>query len=128
MADQKVLNLPLDTDEIISIIVKRLEARMRANCFFGKATTYNGFSYKLDMKIKFNDMMMDRNTLVWDQHVEGEVPATAPEETITEDYETSDSPNRTRVQHDLDIPVATTQGRKTIIKKMPAASFKKPSE
>jgi hypothetical protein len=118
MLEQRVLNLPLETDEVIAIILQRIEARMRSNCFFSHAATYNGFSYDLEMKVKFNDMMQNRDTLVWDRHTDGEVPLDAKQEVIVEKYDSGESPNRARQEHDLELPVQVQEGKKTVIKKM----------
>jgi hypothetical protein len=121
MPESKVLNLPLSTDEIISIILQRIEARMRQNCFFSHAATYAGFSYSFDMNIKFQDMMQNRDTLVWDKHDEGKViggSAESPVEAITEKFDSGDSPNRVRQDHDMELPVEVKEGRRTVIKKM----------
>ena len=70
MPNERVLSLPLSSDEIIEILLQRFEKKLRSDCFLHPANTYNGFSYSLELKLKFNDMMMGRDTLVWDQHEE----------------------------------------------------------
>lgn len=112
----KVLNLPLSGDEIIEIITQQIEAVMRKDCYLHSAATYNGFSYELEMKIKFKDMSSGKETLTWDRHVVGETPDSAPALT-TETFDSGDSPNATRLAHDLEIPVQTQEGRRTVIKK-----------
>jgi hypothetical protein len=119
MPTEEVLTLPLETDEIIAVVLQRIEARLRSNCHFSGAATYNGFSVAVEIKFQLNDVNFGKKTLVWDQFSQGEaVPASAPVETITEDYVSGDSPNAVRQDHDLGIPVKVTEGRKTTIKKI----------
>jgi hypothetical protein len=133
MPSERVLNLPLSSDEIIEILLQRFEKRLRSDCFLHQANTYNGFSYTMELKLKFNDMMMGRDTLVWDEHVEPkrtvhddvqamldtpmDHPSDAEKETAsTETFDSGDSPNRARVEHDLPLPVETMEGRKKVIR------------
>lgn len=121
----KVLNLPLSGDEIIEVLLQRIEQRLRADCFLHPAATYNGFSYDLTCTIKFKDMMMGKETLVWDNHAEGNLVGiihTPDMEGVeiaktTEKFDSGDSPNGTRMEHGLDIPVQVQEGRRTVIRK-----------
>lgn len=126
MAESKVLNLALESEEIIAVILKRIEARMRANCRFAQAITYAGFTCNFDMQIKFKDTMLGAATMVWDAHTEGEAPAVeTPAEVMKDDYDSGDSPNKVRMENELDLPVEVAEGRRKVIRKMPAANFKK---
>lgn len=119
MAQDKVLNLPLSSDEIIEIILQRVEKRLRADCFLAQAMTYNGFSFDFEGKIKFNDMMLGRETLVWDKVRAGDAPEFNPNEQVIgviEHYQSGDSPNKARVEHDLGIPVETQEGKRKVIR------------
>ncbi len=128
MPTDKVLNLPLSGDEVIEILLQRIEHRLRHDCFLHPAATYNGFSYDLTLNIKFRDMMMGKETLIWDRHIENEVQVQASElenytherdveQKAAEKFESGDSPNRTRIEHDLLVPVQTQEGRRTVIRK-----------
>jgi hypothetical protein len=116
MPAEKVLNLPLSGDEIVEIILQRIEARLRQDCFLHPAATYNGFSYDLSCTIKFRDMMLGKETLLWDKHQQGE-GAVDDETSATEQFDSGDSPNRARMDHDMEIPVQTQEGRRTVIRK-----------
>lgn len=116
MPNEKVLNLPLSGNELIEIILQRIETRLRRDCFLHEAATYNGFSYDLALNIKFKDMMMGKETLVWDKHQEGD-PEGAESHPATEKFDSGDSPNGTRMEHGLDIPVQVQEGRRTVIRK-----------
>lgn len=138
MPNDRVLNLPLSSDEIIEILLQRFEKKLRSDCFLHQANTYNGFSYTFELKLKFNDMMMGRETLVWDQHIEPkrDVPeveeflsaqsetgdtltvevAVGTETSATDTFDSGDSPNRARVDHDLPLPVETMEGRRKVIR------------
>lgn len=115
MAD-KVLNLPLSGDEIIEILLQRIEKRLRSDCFLHTAATYNSFAYTLDCKIRLTDMGAGRDTLVWDNHVQGENPTAEPV-AVDEAFDSGDSPNKTRLDHDLEIPVQVQEGKRTVIRK-----------
>lgn len=129
MPNERVLSLPLSSDEIIEILLQRFEKKLRSDCFLHPANTYNGFAYKFELKLTFKDMMMGRDTLVWDDHVEPKLPV--DEETqvavdeqgiiertdsSTETFDSGDSPNRTREEHDLPMPVETTEGKRKVIR------------
>lgn len=116
MPQDRVLNLPLSGDEIIEILVQRFEAVLRRDCYLHPANTYNGFSYSLTMNLKLKDMNFGKETLVWDQHKDGEQEATG-EVKEEEKYDSGDSPNQTRLDHDLGIPVERQEGRKKVIRK-----------
>jgi len=116
MPTEKVLNLPLSGDEIIEIILRRIESRLRHDCFLAPAMTYNGFSYDLNMTVKFKDMMLGKETLIWDNTAQGDV-TDAVDHPVSEQFESGDSPNGTRIEHDLPIPVQTQEGRRTVIRK-----------
>lgn len=117
MPNERVLNLPLTSDEIIEVMLQRIEKRMRADCFLHQATTYNAFSYDFTLNIKFKDMMQGKGTLVWDRFTEGEVPADAKAETVEEKFDSGDSPNTVRQDHDMEIPVQVQEGKRTVIRK-----------
>lgn len=117
MPSEKVLNLPLSGDEIIEIMLQRIEARLRSDCFLSSANTYNGFSYELDCKIKFKDMMLGRETLVWDRHAAGETLEKEQPVIVAEKFDSGDSPNAARQDADLEIPVQTQEGKRTVIRK-----------
>lgn len=116
MPNEKTMNLPLSGNELIEIILQRIETRLRRDCFLHEAATYNGFSYDLNLMIKFKDMMMGKETLVWDKHEQGEGEVAEPVVT-TEQFDSGDSPNGTRMEHGLDIPVQVQEGRRTVIRK-----------
>lgn len=120
MPNEKTLNLPLSGNELIEIILQRIETRLRRDCFLHEAATYNGFSYDLALNIKFKDMMLGKETLVWDKHVVDDpnfgAGVITPAET-TEKFDSGDSPNGTRMEHGLDIPVQVQEGRRTVIRK-----------
>lgn len=131
MPNDRVLNLPLSSDEIIEILLQHFEKKLRSDCFLHPANTYNGFSFTFEMKLKFNDMMMGRETLVWAAHVEPpqvvdeEAQAASDEQLFseaemqavaTETFDSGDSPNRTREAHDLPLPVETTEGKRKVIR------------
>jgi hypothetical protein len=119
MAQEEVLNLPLETEEIIEIVLQRIKARMQANCHFSSAVTYNAFSADVTINFRLNDMNFGKTTLVWDKIELGEkVPAEAPVETVSEKIESGDSPNAARQDADLPVPVLVTEGRKRVIKKI----------
>ncbi len=118
MPQEKILPLPLDSNEIIAIILQRIEKRLRADCYLHEANTYNGFSFTFEGKIKFNDMSFGKDTLVWDVMTQGEAPEPdAATMAVLENYTSGDSPNRARVEHDLDLPVQTQEGKRTVIRK-----------
>ena len=119
MAQEEVLNLPLETEEIIAIVLQRIEARMKANCYFATAATYNAFSADITINFRLNDMNFGKTTLVWDKLELGpeKVPAEAEVQTVSEQFVSGDSPNATRQDHDLPVPVRVTEGRKTTIRK-----------
>lgn len=122
MPNDRVLNLPLSSDEIIEILLQRFEKKLRSDCFLHQANTYNGFSFTFEMKLTFKDMMMGRQTLVWDQHTEPEKvtefagDAQNVEASASETFDSGDSPNRARVDHDLPLPVETIEGRRKVIR------------
>lgn len=118
MPQEKVLNLPLSSDEIIEIILQRIDARLRSNCFLAQAMTYNGFTFSFEGKLKFNDMMLGRETTVWDAVNEGETPKIDAEtNSISESYDSGNSPNRARVDHDIDLPIETYEGKRKVIRR-----------
>lgn len=117
MPSERVLNLPLSGDEVIEIILARIGSRLRQDCFLAPAMTYNGFSYDLNCVIKFKDMMMGKETLIWDKHSQGDVEDGAVDHSVAEQFDSGDSPNGTRMDHGLDIPVQTQEGRRTVIRK-----------
>ena len=118
MASEEVLNLPLETEEIIDIVCERIKKRMQANCHFSSAATYNAFSADVTINFRLNDMNFGKTTLVWDKIELGEkVPADASVETVQEKIESGDSPNAARQDADLPVPVLRTEGRtKKIVK------------
>lgn len=131
MPTDRVLTLPLTSDEIIQIILQRIEKRLRSDCFLHPASTYNGFTLSFEGKIKFNDMMLGRETMVWDNHVEPkqelspedqeivgaqDIPEADKSVSIAESYSSGDSPNRARVDHDLPLPIETTEGKRKVIR------------
>lgn len=127
MPNDRVLNLPLSSDEIIEILLQRFEKKLRSDCFLHPANTYNGFRYSMELKLTFADMMMGRETLVWDQHTEPRQDmgtemlednpiAQNVEATASENFDSGDSPNRTREDHDLPMPVETTEGKRKVIR------------
>lgn len=129
MPNERVLNLPLSSDEIIEILLQRFEKKLRSDCFLHPANTYNGFSFTFEMKLKFNDMMMGRETLVWDQHEEPKRPVDEETQVAVEEsgirghidstsdtFDSGTSPNRTREEHDLPLPVETMEGRRKVIR------------
>jgi len=120
MAQEEVLNLPLETEEIIAIVLHRVEARMRANCHFSSAATYNAFSADVTINFRLNDMNFGKTTLVWDKMELGnKVSPEVPVETVQENIESGPSPNGARQDNDLPVPVRVTEGRKTkIVKKL----------
>lgn len=115
MPNEKVLNLPLSGAEIIAIMVQRYEDRLRHDCYLHEAATYTAFSYEMECKVKFQDMTLGKETLIWDRHKQGEV-TDADTVTVSEKYESGDSPNKVRLEHELEIPVQTQEGRKTVIR------------
>lgn len=131
MPNDRVLSLPLSSDEIIEILLQRFEKKLRSDCFLHPANTYNGFRYSMELKLTFADMMMGRETLVWDAHnepqqaVDEETQAASDEQIFseaemqavaTETFDSGDSPNRTREAHDLPLPVETTEGKRKVIR------------
>jgi hypothetical protein len=117
MPQERVLNLPLASDEIIEIILQRIEQRLRSGCYLSQAMTYNGFSFSFEGKLKFNDMMMGRDTAIWDVMQHGEKPEPAAEtHAITEAYDSGNSPNKARVDHDLGLPIETYEGKRKVIR------------
>lgn len=131
MPNDRVLNLPLSSDEIIEILLQRFEKRLRSDCFLHQANTYNGFSYTFELKLTFKDMMLGRSTLVWDEHIEPKqaidadvqdeidahaVPDIEKTDTASESFDSGDSPNRAREEHDLPMPVETMEGRRKVIR------------
>lgn len=131
MPSDKVLSLPLSSDEIIEILLQRIEKRLHADCFLHPANTYNGFTMSFEMKLTFNDMMMGRDTLVWDQHAEPKrevseevqgvldaLDAHAAEKSVssTDSYSSGDSPNRAREENNLPLPIETQEGKRKVIR------------
>lgn len=129
MPNERTLNLPLSGNEVIEIILQRIETRLRRDCFLHEAATYNGFSYDLALNIKFKDMMLGKETLVWDKHDEPKLDDVGPldiekwnivsntDVMSKEKFDSGDSPNGTRMEHGLDIPVQVQEGRRTVIRK-----------
>lgn len=131
MPNERVLSLPLSSDEIIEILLQRFEKRLQADCFLHQANTYNGFAYSFELKLTFKDMMLGRETLVWDKHEEAKQPVDedvqaavdaqnvheGQKQNVSLDYfDSGDSPNRVRMDHDLPLPVETTEGRRKVIR------------
>lgn len=131
MPSERVLSLPLNSDEIIEIILQRVDKRLRSDCFLHPANTYNGFSLEFECKLKFQDMMLGRETLVWDRHIEPKMDIALEVQTLVDAYPVDDaekaaavsgtfdsgnSPNRTREEHDLGIPVETQEGKRKVIR------------
>lgn len=117
MPTETVLNLPLNGDEVVEIILQRIETRLRANNFLNPAMTYNGFSLSFEGKLKFNDMMLGRESLVWDNTVVGDAPEeTAPVEVVSTDYDSGNSPNKARVENDLPLPIECKEGTRKVIR------------
>ncbi len=94
---QPTLNDPLDGTEFIDIVLTRIRRALEADSVIGKDTEHPRFSFEI--KIKF-PAEHTKETLVWGS--EGQVGADVVE--ITDSY-ASDSPNRTREDHNLPIPV-----------------------
>ena len=119
MAQEEVLNLPLETEEIIAIVLQRIEARMKANCHFATAATYNAFSADITINFRLNEYELreDHSRLGQVGTRPEKVPAEAEVQTVSEQFVSGDSPNATRQDHDLPVPVRVTEGRKTTIRK-----------
>lgn len=117
MPNERVLNLPLSGAELKSIMIQRFERILDRDCYLHEAATYNGFSFDLNCTMKFKDMNMGKETLIWDRHKQGEVPADAETKVVAEKYDSGDSPNKTRLEHELEIPVQVQEGRNTVIRK-----------
>lgn len=117
MPAETVLNLPLNGDEVIEIILQRIESRLRSNNFLNPAMTYNGFSLSFEGKLTFNDMMLGRQSLVWDTITAGDTPEpTASVEVISTIYDSGNSPNKARVENDLPLPIEVKEGTRKVIR------------
>ncbi len=96
---QSTLNDPLDGTEFIDIVLTRIRRALEADSVIGKDTEHPRFSFEI--KIKF-PAEHTKETLVWGK--EGTISLAEPIEMITDSY-ASDSPNRSREDHNLPIPV-----------------------
>ncbi len=97
---QPTLNDPLDSAEFIDVALARIRRAMEADSVIGKNVEHPRFSWEFRAKFPAEHT---KETLVW-----GQVGAPfAPGEEVVEitDTYSSDSPNRTREDHNLPIPV-----------------------
>lgn len=110
MSLETALNLPLSGREKKDIILQRFSDRLDRDCTLMDSMCHNAFSFKLSCEIQLFDMVSTQ-TLVWDQATIGDT-SNPPAETatVTEEYK-SESPNVARMEHNLDLPIETTDGK-----------------
>jgi hypothetical protein len=95
------LNDPLTGAEIKSIMVAKFEEALGRNCTLMDDLTYAGFDFTFEAKVGFL-RSPTAGTLAWGAEKAGE--AVTGHETLTAAYQT-DSPNATRLEHDMLQPV-----------------------
>ena len=104
MPKEAILNDPLAAEEIKAIILAKIEAAMNANGTLVDDITYAGFRVKFDIKIEFINSPTP-GTLVWGVGQQGEQQGEAVEKPVSGEYQSDPSPNKTREDNDLPLPV-----------------------
>lgn len=104
MPKTEVLNDPLAGEEIKQIILQKIEAALNANGPLVDDLTYPGFRVKFDIKIEFVRSAVP-GTLVWGDVKEGEQAGTTVPLEASAEYASDPSPNKTREDNDLPLPV-----------------------
>ena len=129
MPKEQVLNDPLAAEEIKAIILAKIEEAMNRNSTLVDDLTYAGFRVKFDINIGFIRSMTP-GTLVWGVDSKGEQQGDVEPLAASGEYESDPSPNKTREDNDLPLPVMVQtpsgpQKRRVRIQNAKAAAKKK---
>jgi hypothetical protein len=104
MPKEQVINDPLAAEEIKAIIVAKIEEALAKNSPLVDDLTYAGFRVKFDIQIGFINSVTP-GTLVWGVHSQGEQQGEVVEQPVSGEYQSDPSPNKTREDNDLPLPV-----------------------
>ena len=104
MPREQILNDPLAAEEIKAITIAKIEDAFSRNQALIDDLTYAGFRVKFDIKFEFVRSTVP-GTLVWGEVSKGDLTDAVPGEGVTEEYQSDPSPNKTREDNDLPLPV-----------------------
>ena len=104
MPKEQVLNDPLAAEEIKAIVIARIEDAFSRNQALIDDVTYAGFRVKFDIKFEFVRSAVP-GTLVWGEASKGDLTDAVPGEGVAGEYASDPSPNKTREDNDLPLPV-----------------------
>lgn len=100
------LNDPIDGAELKAIILERISRALDRDSTLANDVAYAGFELKFNIDLKFL-RSKTAPTLIWGSEVQKVEPAvvTQDEDIVVTDAYSTDSPNTTREEHDLPVPV-----------------------
>ena len=104
MPKEQVLNDPLAAEEIKAIVIARIEDAFSRNQALIDDVTYPGFRVSFEIKFQFFNSLT-AGTLVWGVHQQGEKSGPVTDIQVAAEYQSDPSPNRTREDNDLPLPV-----------------------
>lgn len=104
MPKELVLNDPLAAEEIKAIVIQKIQEAMDRNGPLVDDLTYPGFRVKFDIKFEFV-RSPNPGTLVWGETSKGDLTDAVPGEGVAGEYASDPSPNKTREDNDLPLPV-----------------------
>lgn len=104
MPKELVLNDPLAAEEIKAIVIQKIQEAMDRNGPLVDDLTYPGFRVKFDIKFEFV-RSPNPGTLVWGEASKGDLTDAVPGEGVAGEYASDPSPNKTREDNDLPLPV-----------------------
>ena len=104
MPKEQVLNDPLAAEEIKAIVIARIEDAFSRNQALIDDVTYPGFRVSFEIKFQFFNSLT-AGTLVWGEHQQGEKSGPVTDIQVAAEYQSDPSPNRTREDNDLPLPV-----------------------
>ena len=104
MPREQILNDPLAAEEIKAITIAKIEDAFTRNQALIDDVTYAGFRVKFDIKFEFVRSAVP-GTLVWGEASKGDLTDAVPGEGVAGEYASDPSPNKTREDNDLPLPV-----------------------
>lgn len=117
---ERVLNLPLDGEEVIQAILDKIAIRLRKDCFLSRNLAYGSFECKVKIALRAHDVGRTAVVEVKETIVQGDENEYQHLEAAEAEFEIdSTSPTQTRVETGQDVPVETRNGEgKPIINKV----------
>ena len=99
---EKSLNDPITAAEMKEIIMARVRKALDANSLLADDITYPAFGFRFEATLIFPQRLNPpKKSLIWDRQGAQE----GIEEQVIEEYQSPDSPNLTRQENGLPLPV-----------------------